>query len=242
MKSVTACSPQNDSIKIYPRIVLIAAGAIESTRILLLMDYQNNNQAFKEEDAVGRFFYDHLSVPVAQLKVRNRDALNRLVGFRFEKGGVMRNLRFELSSRSQMRKKVAPCFAHIAFETTSQGGFDALRDLFRALQQRKLPSLKIIMQLMMSTPWLARAMWWRIIEKRLLYPRDAQIQVHMVIEQEPIPENRITLSTTERDIYGQPLAQIDWRVTQRDMDNLSLATSVFEGPGIPQVFLILPNL
>lgn len=223
---VVATAPDSAQISVCANEVVIAAGAIESTRLLLLADRQNGGKFFAPDDVLGRYFHDHLSAPVAGLQVHDRNALNRIVGFRFE-GDGMRNVRFELSERSPHRKIVPDCFAHIAFQEQQRGGFDALRDLFRQLQQRRYPKLSTLVELTKSLPWLMRATWWRFVEKRLLYPSAADIQLHMVIEQIPRPENRIFLSDDRRGRDGQPLAVIDWTVGRQDEENLTRATDLF---------------
>jgi len=42
----------------------------------------------------------------------------------------------------------------------------------------------------------------------------------MVIAQTPDPDNRISLSATRRDDFGQPLAQLEWSVRPQDVANL----------------------
>ena len=63
-----------------------------------------------------------------------------------------------------------------------------------------------------SVPWLASALWWRMVEKRLLFPPRSTHHLHMVVEQEPLARNRIALSHRRADVFGSPLATIDWRV------------------------------
>lgn len=168
LEKVRADAPDGSQISVRAREVIFAAGAIETTRLLLLLDQQNNGEICAADDQLGRHFHDHLSVVAARLEPSDRKALNRLIGFRFEPGGVMRNLRFELAIDSPARATVRPCFAHIAIEEGVGGGFDVLRDLFRFIQQRRFPKLSTLMQLGLSSPWLMRAVWWRYVENRLL--------------------------------------------------------------------------
>lgn len=225
---VHAKAPDGSQIEISAKSVVFAAGAIESTRLLLLLDRQNEGCLRRQNDQLGRFFQDHLSVPVATLEVVDRRLLNRLAGFRFERSGAMRNLRFELSESGCARSTAPRGFAHITFETDIPTGFDALRDLLRLVQQRRPPTGKLLLRLMAGAPWLARAAWWRFVEKRLLYPDAARPRVHMVIEQTPRPENRITLSPDKVDRFGQPLAQIEWSVCAQDAEALTRAVDAFE--------------
>jgi choline dehydrogenase-like flavoprotein len=228
LQAITARAPDGAQLRVRAPQFIVAAGAIESTRLLLLLDRDNDGILTREGDTLGRFFHDHLSVPVADLTVIDRPAFNKLVGFRFESGGVMRNLRFELAGQSGARRSVPPCFAHIAFEERGRSGFGALRELFRHLQRRQAPPLSTWRDLLVTAPWLARAVWWRFVEKRLLYPDRATIQVHLVIQQEAVAHNRITLSADRFDRFGKPLAQIDWAPGERDVRHLTAAADLIE--------------
>jgi hypothetical protein len=86
-------------------------------------------------------------------------------GFRFE-GRSMRNLRFELAEDPAIRAQVPPGFAHIAFTSPQGSGFDALRTLYRELQQRRWPDVATLAGIAKATPWLVRAAWWRFAEHR----------------------------------------------------------------------------
>ena len=228
LQAVTARAPDGARLCVRAGQFIVAAGAIESTRLLLLLDRQSDGLLTRDGDVLGRYFHDHLSVPVADLEAVDRVAFNRLAGFRFERGGVMRNLRFELAGESPARGEVPPCFAHIAFDAQGRSGFAALRELYRHLQRRSAPPPGTWRDLLAGAPWLLRAAWWRFAEKRLLYPAQARIQVHLVIQQEALATNRITLSTDQADRYGQPLAQIDWAPSQRDVQNLTRAADLVE--------------
>jgi choline dehydrogenase-like flavoprotein len=226
LETVTAQAPNGRKITVSARETVIAAGAIESTRLLLLADRQHGDRIFAPDDVLGRYFHDHLSVPVAEIEPNDRTALNRVAGFRFE-GGGMRNLRFEPSEAAAVRAEIPAGFAHIKFATYAPTSFDAVRDMYRQLQQRRLPGPKTVAALVRSTPWLARAAWWRYRERRLLYPTEATIELHMVIEQAPRADNRILLSDDRRDAYGQPLAVIDWAVSPEDEARLTRSTDLF---------------
>jgi choline dehydrogenase-like flavoprotein len=51
-----------------------------------------------------------------------------------------------------------------------------------------------------------------VVERRLLFPPRSTHHLHVVIEQEPLARNRIALSPDRADVFGSPLATIDWRV------------------------------
>lgn len=226
LEAVHAEAPDGSTLAIRARETIIAAGAIESTRLLLLADRQHDGRLFAPHDILGRYFHDHLSVRVGTVVPTDRRAMNRLAGFRFE-GGGMRNLRFEPAETPAVRARVPAGFAHIVIGSEKGGGFDLLRDLLRQLQKRKPPRPATLLGLAGALPWLARALWWRQVEGRLLYPPRAVLELHMVIEQVPQAANRVSLSDTRVDRYGQPLAAIDWSVGPVDAANLAAATTAF---------------
>ncbi len=228
LRGVTARAPDGSTLRVGARQCVIAAGAIESTRLLLLADRQHGGRIDGGHGLLGRYFHDHLSVVVAALEPVDRRALNRLLGFRFERGGAMRNLRFELAADTPLRARLPASFAHVGFESAPGGGFDALRELLRHLQQRRPPPPATLARLLRAAPWLARAAWWRFVHRRLLYPADARLQLHMVIEQRPKPENRIGLSERRVDAYGQPLARIDWAPDAEDQASLTRSVDAIE--------------
>lgn len=226
LAAVDAKAPDGSVLEVRARETVIAAGAIESTRLLLLADRQHEGRLFAPHDVLGRYFHDHLSVRVGTVAPTDRRAMNRLAGFRFE-GGGMRNLRFEPAETAAVRTRVPAGFAHIVIASEKGSGFDLLRDLYRQLQKRKPPSPATVLGLAGALPWLARALWWRQVEGRLLYPTRAVLELHMVIEQVPRASNRVSLSDTRVDRFGQPLAAIDWSVGPGDTANLAAATSAF---------------
>lgn len=216
VSGVTARSLSGRELKISARDVVVAAGAIESTRLLLLADRQCDEMIFAPDGILGRYFNDHLSAPIANLRPCNRIAFNRVAGFRFERG-AMRNLRFEMRGEARRQSKLPASFTHLAYECTTGSGFDALRDIFRTIQKRKLPSPTDLLNTAADLPWLIRAMWWRYIHGRLLYPANGTYNAQLVVEQMPMRDNRITLSDSASDPFGLPEANLHWDVSDDDL-------------------------
>lgn len=209
-------SVSGGQVVVTARKVVLAAGAIETTRLLLLHGAAIGAQTSRE---LGAGFSDHLCVPAGELRVRNRKALNRLVGYRFSKGGGMQNLRFELADAAMSRSTLPPHFAHVVFTDLADSGFAALRDVYRALQQGLLPDSKSLISMVRRLPWLVRAAWWRFAEHRLLYPDGATIELQVVLEQVRNESSTISLNSEVEDLFSQPQANINWRITDNDVEN-----------------------
>ncbi len=207
-------------------IVILAAGAIESTRLLLLLDQCEGKRIFAPDDVLGRYFHDHLSAPIANMTPIKSALFNRINGFRFE-GAGMRNLRFEPSESLRRREILPGGFAHIAFQSTQPGGIDALRNIFFRVQQRALPAPADLTLLGRNAGWLVRAVWQRFVRKRLLMPDNATFELHLVTEQAPHPENHIKLSHLKQDSFGCALAEINWRVRGEDLENFKRLMQFF---------------
>lgn len=226
LESVWATGLNGRLISVKAREVVIAAGAIESTRLLLLLDRRHGDKIFAPYNILGRFFHDHLAAATARVQVCDERALNRTAGIRFEEK-MLRFLRFEPNPK--LRKRLGSCtgFAHISFASHSQNGLDALRGIVGARQEGRFPSTGDLLLLASQLPWFTRAVWWRLVEKRLLYPPGAAHQLEMVIEQTPLARNRITLSSERLDFFGNPLAKIDWRPSDEDARNAAVLTEHF---------------
>lgn len=193
----------------------IAAGAIETTRLLLLLNRAHNDRVFPETSPLGLFFHDHISAPIATLDVKDVKALTRLFSFQFCAGG-MRNLRFELSPVARKQFGLPGAFLHIAFSRSGEGGFDGLRRIYQAFQRKALPALSDIGLVARDLPWFMRAAWWRFSERCVLPPDGAKFELHLVTEQKPDSSNRLVLSDSMVDYFGQPLLRIDWSIGVQD--------------------------
>ena len=214
LRSITARYANGRLLTVHAEHFVLCAGAIETTRLLLLMDAQYDNRLFENCEALGRYFHDHISTPAASIRARDARKLNRLAGFRFSQS-TMRSLRFELTPAAQRRESAPSAFGHISFESKVASGFDALREFLRALQRSGRFDRQSAMRVVGDLPYLSKAAIWRFMHKQLYWPTPADYALHVVAEQVPRYENRISLAS-EKDLFGLPLAAIDWRVSSDD--------------------------
>jgi choline dehydrogenase-like flavoprotein len=213
--SITAKHQSGRSIIVTAQHFVFCAGAIETTRLLLLLDQQEDQRIFLQSESLGRYFYDHVSIAMASIKPRDATRLNRLAGFRFAPS-TMRSLRYEMTADAQQRAGVTNAFGHISFKTDKPSGFDALRELMRSRQRASGIPLAEVASVLHALPYLLQLGLWRVAYRQLLWPRPANYDLHVVAEQIPRRSNRITLAK-ETDIFGLPLAAIDWRVEDADL-------------------------
>lgn len=225
LQSVEARSLNGKRITVSADRFVICAGAIESTRLLLLLDRQHDERIFQRCNCLGRFFYDHVSALVAEIAADDIDALNRLAAFRFC-GSTMRSLRYELSPLAQRRQMTGSAFAHISFRTQQPTSFDALRTMLRATQRGRIDYGAAI-SVARDLPYLMNAAHWRYMRKQLLWPRPAFYDLHLVVEQLPKAANRISL-THEKNAFEMPVAAINWTVGHDERRTFEIFSVLFD--------------
>jgi len=218
LAAVTAVSPSGNELDISAQTTVIAAGAIESTRLLLLLDAQHRNRIFAPHGQLGRYFFDHLSAPAATVNPTDRRLLNMAFGMRFESTG-MRAIRLEPAPSLRRASRLAGAFAHLAMKSEGEDGFTALRAIYRDLQSGSPSNWRNFAMAGRDLPWLLQAAWWRTVNRRLLAPRNSIFELMLVTEQMPDATNTITLDPNRRDCHGNPHAQIDWRVGPTDFES-----------------------
>ncbi len=189
------------------RQVVLAAGTIETVRLLLASGIANHN------DQLGRWFHDHLSVKAAILyPTRRRPLLQRLAPWFL--GGTRHTAKLESTAVWQARKGCLNVMGHLVFEAPQTSGFVWLRQQLQARQR----GARIVQAL--PTPYLEHLpaesldnlylAWKRYARKRRWCPSQAAITLYIDCEQQPNPASRIMLSAN-RDALGMPKAVVQWQ-------------------------------
>ena len=201
VERVTAREVGGREISVQAENFVVASGAIEATRLLLSIDASQDGCIFRGCHALGRFFHDHISAPLADFVPNDRRRFNRECGHRFV-GATMRNMRLELTPEAQTADGVASAYAHVAAETEAGSGFSLIRDFLLSRQRRAAPAdLGLLKKLVGQVPYLAKVGFWRAWHRQLYWSDEAKLRLHVVVEQVPCAANRIQLSK-HRDILG----------------------------------------
>jgi choline dehydrogenase-like flavoprotein len=221
VKRATAREVGGREISVQAENFVVASGAIEATRLLLSIDASQDGSIFRGCRALGKFFHDHISAPLADFVSNDRRRFNHAFGYRFV-GRTMRGTRLELTPEAQTADRVASAYAHVAVETEPGSGLSLIRDFLLSRQRRaSAPDLPLLMQLLGQVPDLAKMAFWRARHRQLYWSEKAKLRLHVVIEQVPHSANRIQLSQ-HRDILGMRVATIDW--CPRDTESATLTS------------------
>ena len=201
------------SFRFRARQVVIAAGTIESARLLLASRSVHSSGIGNHSNHLGRWFHDHLSVKAAVLQPRSRrELLQRLAPWYL--GATRHTLKLESTAAWQARRGCLNVMGHLVFEAPDTSGFAWLRQQLQARQSgategQAVPAL-YLEKLPAESFDLAYLAWKHLVRNRRWCPVGAEITLYIDTEQQPNPGSRIKLSE-HRDALGMPKAVVQWQ-------------------------------
>lgn len=215
-----AISATGSRVSVQSSQFVLAAGAIETARILLEIDTSGSSPVLRRDSATGCYLADHLSTPIGDVRDDDDGKLKSSFGPRFVRSW-MRNFRFvELETKSDSPK----WFAHFIFEGLGPG-FDVMREILQALQSRRLPQVSLP-ELGKGASGIAKLAFYRYVRSKLYIPPDSIGHVQLDVEQHAVRSNRVVLSE-QKDRYGRLVPKVSWGITDRDYSNIEVAARKF---------------
>ena len=232
IESIEARSPAGRRVRISAGEFIVAAGAIESARVLLEVNEAGGGRVFPERARIGAFLSDHLSCRIADVAPDDRNTVARAIGPRFAHA-QLRSFRFVESRPGPAAPRA---FAHFLFEIDNPAFHLAKETLF-AIQSRRFPKVGVS-DVVRGLGGLAFFGFARYGRARLHVPRGTPVHLQLDIEQAPRLENSIRLGT-DRDALGRRVPIVRWSVSAQDHENIRTTAarilSLWPGPasGLP---------
>lgn len=222
---ITAHSSNGHTLRVRAKRLVIAAGALETTRLLLAFDESTRGSITRMGAPLGRYFTDHLSSTRARIVCNDWHRYTLAVAPVFKRG-IMHTPRLELSAAAQNELGLTSAFAHFISLAAPDSGFVFLRDMLRGIQGsysdvdlRRALSIRAIGE-------LSALAYWRVVHHRLWIPRRAGLYLRIDAEQTPRFDSRMFLAQ-ERDAFGRRLLAVDWRVQPSDRKLIERVTDLF---------------
>ncbi len=208
VEGLIARSPRGHEVSVRPSAVVIAAGGLESARLVLELEATAGGLSPGVAAHAGRHLHDHMSARIARVRPIDPRRFQALFAPVFE-GKTMRSLRMELAPRVLNQEKLPSLYAQFLFESTRESGFAVVRDCLRAAQRGQLGVLgSAALRVPRALPDIASLGYARYVRQRLPFPSDSEIYLHVDFEQTPRAENRLYLGngagTLRRALH------IDW--------------------------------
>jgi choline dehydrogenase-like flavoprotein len=240
ISSVLVRTAREHGFTVEARVYVLAAGGIENPRLLLASRHRHPDGVGNDHDLVGRFFMEHPHYASGRLTPANGDAFSRDEHFSIHvHDGIPIQKKYTLPDEVVRREGLLGCA--FRFEPkpvtisnhTLRYSQEALRSIERATKlgrsfaRRRLPpgGLTDLAAAIGGSHHIARYLANRVtvmLGRRLRIPRyvdPSQFFLRTMAEQAPNPDSRVRLSA-ERDAFGVPIAELDWRLSAQDLDSM----------------------
>ncbi len=221
VRSARASGDHQRSITVMATEFIIAAGTIESTRLLLLMKRRSNDHAFHGNEAVGNHFVDHLAMDIGSVRRFSPAMISYLIGHTRSQG-LRRAAHFEVSPQVQQAATIGSAYMCLRLDFESNP-LNLVRDGLRRRVDRRNARVGTMLA---SSAAIVHAGLWRTFHPDWLLPDSIRIAAEIRIEQLPNGGNRIRLSH-QLDAMGVPKAHIDWSTGEVDLRTTSHALGVY---------------
>jgi choline dehydrogenase-like flavoprotein len=228
VESIDVRGPDGEARKISSRYIVLGASGIENARLLLASNSLHSCGLGNQRDLVGRFLMDHLKGTIGNFDPRKAQALRSWFGQYFIKGptGNHRTLRgFQLSPEYQ---RAANLLNGAVF--TEEYEFIAPDDPWIAMKRLlrgRPPTLRDAVNVGSNLHLVGQGLLRYLVEKSSLPRKLGRLELRCIVEQQPDPESRVTLSTRV-DRFGVPLSRIDWKVNEPEQRTIKAIANVLK--------------
>ena len=215
IEAILARDYRGNPYRFEAREYVLAAGTIETSRLLLASRSVAPAGVGNPHDQVGRGFHDHISYPAATLTSPARATLLRWFAPILERHGTTHTAKLEASPALRARLNLLAVMAHLTIEEPEHSGAAVVRNLLRSVQQGDLRAALTtsLPRLPGASLEIARLAWNARIHRRRAISSAATVTLRIDSEQRARPENRIRIDPTQFDPLGLPRAIVDWRIS-----------------------------
>jgi choline dehydrogenase-like flavoprotein len=215
--AVLVRNPAGTAFRFEAGHFVVAAGTVETSRLLLASRSVAAAGVGNAHGQVGRNFHDHLTLPVATLTGAARASLLRELR-PWVCGGTLHSAKLAASEALRKRLALNPVLAHLTFDEPEDSGMAMVRSLLLAGQfggagLKNLPRLPAAA--MEALRLLGSA---KLLHRRYVSPQ-ARVRLYVNAAQDTPSHSRITLSS-ETDAAGMAQAAVDWRITEHELATL----------------------
>lgn len=189
--------------------LVIAAGAIETSRIVLL------NQLFdkRNETVAGKYFMEHPCCEVGEINTENSYRLQKYFNTHVWQGRKY-SIRLSSSREFQMRERMLNCSASVLFKPA-----EGKPDLYGQIKSLlKKFSFSTALQVSRSAPTILKAAV-AYYKDKFFYKIGSENKLVLMVEQEPLAESYISLSD-QPDRFGMPKAIVNWEISRKTWETV----------------------
>ncbi len=216
--------------RIRAKAFVLAAGGIETPRLLLASSGRMPSGVGNQHDLVGRYFMEHPRARGARVVTdKIWPLLRAMPRFRRNQGQLEASV-LRGAPDLQAREGILNTAFSLAVRKPPDGRKNISQRLYAGIKERMPPDHlgRLLWRSFRRGQILAREKislargWWRL--------KASSYGIYVIIrgEQAPNPESRIILNTAERDRLGIPRADLDWRFSAIDKHSVAVLMSTFD--------------
>lgn len=230
VSGVRVLAPNGTTVEIHAPRVVLACGGVQNARLLLASRDQKPLGLGNDHDQVGRYLSDHTFTELATFRGSAGTKLRRRLGTRWHPQFGKQHVH-TLGLRLSEEKQRELGLLNAAIFTVEYGArLNALSALARGGRSLKGRSFRSAFHDLVDAAShpinLVEGFQDRYVARRPSLNFPDQTVVGCVVEQELQPESRVTLSE-RKDHLGQPVAQLDWRISDREYRTACAVESLF---------------
>jgi choline dehydrogenase-like flavoprotein len=236
-------SADGTTFEIGAKVVVLAAGAIESARLLLASNRAQRDGLGNNYGLVGRFFTEHPHMVTGKIVIDENAAGQRpflpsvdlgpkgakaRLSLQRPVGGI--KVAYTLSEERQRDAQLLNYSAHLRTtspidreDSDAYGAFKLIvgnlrspGKLARQVRDGTLPAGvgTLLKNLLKGSPEIAQAVYYEALRKPEAFALYTQC------ETTPNPDSRITVDFQDLDAVGLPRVRLDWRINRVDKESL----------------------
>ena len=240
-------------MSVSARVFVLATGGIENARLLLASNKVQPSGLGNGNDLVGRFFMDHPRLQSGKIHFTKKWSRNKLydIKYHYMNSAVAAHgthIASQLALTPEVLKEERLLNARVWFSSIFPGeGSKGAQALFRckqALLQKEQAGWKLSHDLLTMFAHPVDTVGYGFT--RLFQPRTLiqGVKFQIIVEPEPNPDSRVTLSATSKDQLGLNRVQVNWLLgtqVQRTIDRtLSIIADEMRIGGVADVELDPP--
>jgi hypothetical protein len=224
IKNIIAKSSNGNILEVKTDIAVICCGTLESTRLLLIYNEDNNNFLKRQGSPLGNYFSDLLSIKCGELKIKDWDQFVSHFSPIIKKR-LIHSKRFELKAKLQKKYKIGSAYCNFIFIHDKKY---FLKNLKKLLQRKKI--VQLITFVLKFSPLIIKDMCnfliYRIFKKFVWFTRSSKILFLVNVEQIPNFNNKIYIKKKNFNKKDKKLT-IDWKIRTKDITTIKTNLRLF---------------
>lgn len=230
VQSLRVACLDGKQFSVQAKVFILAVGGIENPRLLLASNQVHSNGLGNQYDLVGRFFMEHPYLTSGKILFSEPPILYTQQNIKI--GETYLATALGLSEKRQEHEQILNFSARLlsvlpdwveainSLKYKLQPQHEAIHEAFPSITEicrykSNTSTVEDLKTIITNLDRVATRAYNKLFNKSFYSGQSNLYETHLIAEQEPNPDSRITLSS-ERDQLGLNRVQLDWRLSSLD--------------------------